>query len=134
MKTGELHSTKYLKQEDFPEPVLATVRTVTKENVSLPTQPKKERGVMYFEEYEKGMVLNATNLKRAEKFLGSDETDDWVGKKIVIYVDEDVEFGGEIVGGLRLKAYRQAAKVPIKQVEGEKTGGKFDELMDDVPF
>ena len=131
MDIRELQSTKYLKKEDFPNPVVATISRVTKENVALPNQPKKERGVAYFTEYEKGMVLNATNLKRAAKALGSDETDEWVGKKIVIYVDEDVEFGGEIVGGLRLKAHRVT---PETRTVTQRTGGKFDDMDSDIPF
>lgn len=127
MKIGELQTTKYLKKEDFPEPKLVTISRIAKENVALPNQPKKERGVMYFEECEKGMVMNKTNLMRAAKVCGSEETDDWKGKKIVIYTDEEVEFGGEMVGGLRLRG----AKAQTQQA---KPKGSFDDMMDDVPF
>src|SRR5690242_19998521 len=65
MKIGELTTSKFLKGSDFPKPALCTIGNVTKENVAKPNEPKKERGVMYFEEHEKGLVLNATNLKRA---------------------------------------------------------------------
>ena len=122
MKTSELTSSKYLKKEDFPQPALVTIKDVRKENVALPSQPKKERGVIYFNEYDKGMVLNSTNLKRAEKAAGSDDTQDWVGKKLVVYVDEEVEFGGEIVGGLRVRAPKPQGK-PKRS---------FEEEMDDT--
>src|SRR5947207_1198292 len=127
MKTDELKVSKYLKKEDFPQPALLTVTNITKENVALPTQPKKERGVMFFEEREKGMVLNSTNLKRAEKVFGSDETNDWLGKKIVVFNDDNVEFGGEIVGGLRLRAQRSKNEI-------EEANKKLAELEDDIPF
>lgn len=117
MKTSELTASKYLKKDDFPEPRILTVKDVTKENVSLPTQPKKERGVMFFRELEKGMVLNTTNLKRAEKALGSDDTDDWVGKKICVYFDENVEFGGELVGGLRVRPANRPAPKPQAETD-----------------
>ena len=122
MKTSELTSSKYLKKEDFPKPALVTIRDVTKENVALPNQPKKERGVIHFEEYDKGMVLNSTNLKRTEKAMGSDDTDNWAGKKIVVYVDEEVEFGGEIVGGLRLRAPKNQQKKRSFEEEMEDEG------------
>lgn len=127
MKTSELTTSKYLKKEDFPEPALCTVKDVKKENVSLPSQPKKERGVVYFQEYDKGMVMNSTNLKRAEKAMGSDDTDNWVGKKLVVYVDDEVEFGGEVVGGLRVRAPKTTAgkKTPIQQLQ---------EMEDDIPL
>ena len=130
MKTSELTPSKYLKKDDFPEPALLTIKGVEKENVALPNQPKKERGVVYFEEKEKGMVFNTTNLKRAEKALGSDDTDDWIGKKIVVFFDENVEFGGEMVGGLRVRAQRTTTKpaaAPSKK-------GHFDDIEDDIPF
>lgn len=115
MKITELTSSKFLKGSDFEEPALCTIKDVTKENVAKPNEPKKERGVMYFEEYEKGLVMNATNLKRAAAALGSEDTDDWLGKKIVVYYDENVEFGGDIVGGVRLRApkTKPAAESPI---------------------
>ena len=122
MKTSELTASKYLKKDDFPEPALLTISEVKKENVAMPNQPKKERGVMYFEERDKGMVLNTTNLKRAEKALGSDDTDDWIGKKIVVYTDENVEFGGEMVGGLRVRAQRQKAQpAPSNSTDADRT-------------
>ena len=132
MKTSELTASKYLKKDDFPEPALLTVSDVKKENVALPNQPKKERGVMYFEERDKGMVLNTTNLKRTEKALGSDDTDEWRGKKIVVFFDENVEFGGEMVGGLRVRAPKNQPQT--KQVQPSPTGGKFDDMKDDIPF
>jgi hypothetical protein len=128
MKIGELTQSKFLKAADFTEPALLTISTVTKENVAKPNEPKKERGVMFFEERDKGLVLNATNLKRAAAACGSDDTDDWVGKKIVCYYDENVEFGGDLVGGLRLRAPK-AAKPALKPPPET-----FADMDDDIPF
>lgn len=119
MKIGELTPSKFLKKDDFPQPRLLTVKDVTKENVALPNQPKKERGVVYFEELEKGMVFNTTNLNRAVKALGSDDTDDWRGKKLVVYFDENVEFGGEMVGGLRVRAPKAQPKPSMADIEND---------------
>ncbi|HZR03866.1 MAG TPA: hypothetical protein VFA81_11900 [Burkholderiales bacterium] len=133
MKIGELTPSKYLKKDDFPAPALLTIKEVKKENVALPNQPKKERGVVYFEERDKGMVFNTTNLKRTEKALGSDDTDKWIGKKIVVFYDENVEFGGEMVGGLRVRA-QKATAAPAKDAEPVAGGGRFDDMDDDLPF
>lgn len=129
MKIGELTQSKFLEAADFPEPALLTIRDVTKENVAKPNEPKKERGVMFFDEREKGLVLNATNLKRAAAACGSDDTDDWLGKKIVCYYDENVEFGGDLVGGLRLRAPKSAAKPAPKPPTDT-----FADMDEDVPF
>jgi len=32
----------------------------------------------------------------------ADDTDLWIGKKIKLYFDENVEFGGQMVGGIRV--------------------------------
>ena len=104
MNINELKQSKYIKGTDVPKPALLTVKLVDVANVAREGEKADNKPVMHFREMDKPMVLNSTNLKRAAKAFGSDETDDWVGKKIVLYFDPDVEFGGEIVGGLRLRA------------------------------
>jgi len=121
MNVSELTNSKFLKQDDVPQPQLVTIKAVSKENVSPPNQPSKMRGVMYFEELTKPMVLNKTNLNRCQQAFRSGDTDDWVGQKIVVFVDNEVEYGGEIVGGLRLRAPK-----------GQKP--KVEDLENDIPF
>jgi hypothetical protein len=47
--------------------------------------PEVEKWVMYFKEARKGVVLNRTLAYQIAEFLGSEETDDWLGKSITIY-------------------------------------------------
>ena len=47
-------------------------------------------------------LLNKTNIKRLQKLHGND-TDDWSQQAVTIYNDPDVEFMGEVVGGLRVR-------------------------------
>jgi hypothetical protein len=131
MRIGELQQSKYLKKDDFPQAKICTIKDVTVENVAQPGQAKKDRGVMYFREVDKGLVMNSTNLKRAAHFLGSEETDDWIGKKIVVYNDPNIEFGGDIVGGLRLKG----APKPGQQPQQKRPAAEAMEgLDDDLPW
>ena len=53
-------------------------------------------------------LLNKTNIKRIAKMYG-DDTDEWIGKEITIYNDPDVEFMGEVVGGLRVRVVEKKA-------------------------
>src|SRR5688572_8718253 len=122
---------KYLKQSDVHEDTLVTVEKVGKANVAREGDEPEYKWLIRFAEFKKPMVLNSTNIKRLAKALNSDDTDEWVGKQAVLYVDPDVEFGGNVVGGLRIRAHKQQA---IKQVQGAKTGGKFDDMEDDIPF
>jgi hypothetical protein len=34
------------------------------------------------------------------------ETDDWIGRKITLYLDRTVEFQGRVTGGIRIRAPR----------------------------
>ena len=92
----------YLKQHDVTPPKIVTISRLETANLARDDQPKKIRWIMFFEELERGLVLNKTNLKRCAKACGSEESDDWLGKKIKLFFDEEVEFGGEQVGGIRI--------------------------------
>lgn len=105
-----MKDSKFLRKEDCGEGILVTIKTVERQTVSIPGAPKEEKWVLLTEE-AKPLVLNSTNMKRIAKICNSDETDDWAGKQIVLYDDENIEFGGEIVGGVRARAPRgQAAR------------------------
>jgi hypothetical protein len=120
---------KYLKKEDVPQPALVTIRSFTRDNVAQQNEPEERKWIMHFDEFPVGMVLNSTNLQLAAQAMGSDETDDWIGKKIVIYTDPNVSFGGKLIGGLRLRAPRKNKPAPPPPpVEVE------DDLDSDIPF
>ena len=76
------------------------------------------------------MILNATNIKIAERNFGSDETDAWLGKEIELHFDESVQFAGEMVGGLRFRRKQQ----PAKKLSIDEANKKLAALEDDVPF
>jgi hypothetical protein len=64
-------------------------------------EEKVERGVVVFDEFDRGLVLNRTNLKRIIALHGND-TDDWVGKKITLYPSE-TDFAGRTVPCIRVR-------------------------------
>jgi hypothetical protein len=103
MKIGDMIESKYLKQSDIDGEIPVTVAGLKKVNVARDDEDPEYRWTVKFREYPKPMVLNVTNLKRMAKALG-DDTDEWTDKQVILYVDPDIEFGGNVVGGLRLKA------------------------------
>lgn len=105
MKLGDMIESKYLKQSDVDEETVVTVKALKKVNVARDDEEAEYRWTVLFHEFPKPMVLNVTNLKRMGKALG-DDTDDWIGNPVVLYVDPDIEFGGNVVGGLRIKAVK----------------------------
>jgi len=130
MKIDAMLPSKYLKQSDVDGEVVVTVTALKKINVALADAPAEFKWVIQFSEFDKPMVLNATNLKRLFKALG-DDTDDWIGGKMILFVDENVEYAGNITGGLRLKPL-PSAKRPSRRVAVTEPSG--DTFENDIPF
>lgn len=127
MKASAMLESKYLKQSDVEEDTTVTVRSLKRVNVARDDEEPEYRWTALFKEFEKPMVLNATNIKRMAKALG-DDTDEWIGKQVVVYVDPDIEFGGNIVGGLRVRATKSKASAP----RNAETDDPFGELGGDA--
>ena len=100
MNLDEMLPSKYLKQADVKHPTIVTVKDVVRESVGRDNDPK---WCLYTRELDKPMTLNRTNLKRLAATTGSNTLEHWIGKRVEIFVDPNVEFGGDIVGGLRLR-------------------------------
>jgi hypothetical protein len=99
MKANELCPPPHLEAADFPTETEVTIKSVSFAEVG---EEKANKGVVLFEEYTRGLVLNRTNLKRIIEHHGN-ETDAWAGKKIKLYPSE-TEFGGRTVECIRVKA------------------------------
>ena len=108
-KISEMLPSNYLKQSDFPDDYVVTVRSIEKKNIAMDGKPPDYKWLAFYAEFEKPMVLNSTNIQLMAKATGSEDTDDWIGKQIIVFVDENVSFGGELVGGLRIRKHKAAA-------------------------
>lgn len=100
MKVSQMIQSKFLRKEDIEDDTPATIKKLSLED--MPGDSGDQRWVLFFKEQNKGMVLNTTTIRMLEKAFG-DESDDWVGKRVTIYVDPNVSFKGQVVGGLRLR-------------------------------
>lgn len=108
-KISEMLPSSYLKQTDFDEAgFIVTVATITHKNIARADEAEEMKWIVHFQEFEKGMVLNSTNIQALAKACGSDDTDNWMNKQVVVYVDPNVSFGGQVKGGLRIKRHVQA--------------------------
>ncbi|MEY4387662.1 MAG: hypothetical protein RLY20_2945, partial [Verrucomicrobiota bacterium] len=103
---GEMKQSRFLTKEDVGEEgKVLTVASIDQQNVAPDNKPKEMKWVMHFEEEEfNPMVLNRKNQLLAAAILKSDDTDHWIGKQIVAYHDPTIDFGGKVVGGIRLRA------------------------------
>jgi len=96
---------KFLQQSDVIKGALLTIKKVAEEDVSSNDRPEKMKFVIHFE--EKGFlpwVPNIGSLKKIAEVAGTGDVDNWPGTVIVVYVNPDVEFAGEVKGGIRCRA------------------------------
>lgn len=132
-KVSDMIVSKFLRKEDFDEDRVMTIRGVKLED--MPGDDGQQKWVLYFREEAKGMALNVTTIRVLEKAFG-DDSDQWVGKKVKVYVDPNVSFGGRVVGGLRLMPPKNtAARTPPPPPPEERAPVTSDDHFDDdIPF
>lgn len=135
MRTSEVYASKVsLKAAD-----LGTSRArVVIDGAELVKFDEGEKIVLAFRDKEKTLVLNKTNAGIIEEMLGSDDTDDWMGKSIVLYATK-VDFQGKRVAAIRVsddpRDYPKAKPAPKRQpAVDEDAPAEFEATDDDVPF
>jgi hypothetical protein len=122
---------KFLRKEDFDDgDQVLTVKGVKLED--MPGDDGQQKWVLYFRELPKGMALNSTTIRVLEKGFG-DDSDLWIGKKVMVYVDPNVTFGGRLVGGLRLRTPKATAATTHAPATtpAQAAASEFD---DGIPF
>lgn len=136
MNISSLKKSNFLKRADVGAGVLVTIKSIHEENVAKEGAPEELRWCISFGELDKPMVLNSTNGQIIAGITKSEETDNWIGQKIVLYDDPNVTFGGKLVGGIRVRAPRgQAAKAAAAKPVPPPAPVQEAEVGDpDVPF
>jgi len=133
-KVSEMIQSKFLRKEDFEEDRVMTIRGLKLED--MPGDDGTQKWVLYFQEDAKGMALNVTTIRVLEAAFG-DHSDMWIGKKVKVYVDPNVSFGGKVVGGLRLMPPRGAKagkNIHPNAPPGHALESTEPEFNDDIPF
>lgn len=131
----EMKESKYLTKDDVQPPRLLTIKSFDRQNVARQDDEPEYKWIMYFMEEEKGMVLGSTNRELLKMALGTSSPSEALGRKIVLFNDPSVSYGGKLTGGIRLRAPRIKAPepepAPKHQVANAET---IAELDDDIPF
>jgi hypothetical protein len=117
---------KYLKHQDLDgRDVVLTIKSYQREVLKGKDGKEQRKWCIYFKETDpatgepyKALALNATNGAMIIKNLGSEDMDDWIDKKITVYEKDDVEMGGEIKSGIRIRP-RKAKPAPEPEPEYE---------------
>ena len=125
-KVSDMIQSKFLRKEDLDDDLIVTVKSVKLED--MPGDDNEQRWVVYFRELPKGLVLNVTTIRALESAFGND-TDQWLGGKVELYVDPAVTFKGKVVGGLRLRA-RKSKTAVLAALAGKPAQEDFN---DEIP-
>ena len=94
MRISETYPSKYLKATDLGgQDRVVRIRACVQEELGQGSE-KEVKPVLYFDGREKGLVLNKTNATAIAEDYG-DDTDAWVGRPIVLFVQK-VTFQGNL--------------------------------------
>jgi hypothetical protein len=123
MKVSDVFSGSSLKATDLGDAEALVV--IAEVDVREYTDNGKTSRKFYltFQGKTKGLVVNKTNATRIAKLYG-DDTDAWIGKELVLYVDHEIQYGSDIVSGIRVRGPK---KPPPKSAPK-------DDMNDEVPF
>jgi len=143
MKQNEAYPSKYLASADVivngqPKRIAVTFETIELEQITSRDGGTETKPVARFRGKDKRMVINKTNWERITSLLGSDDSDDWAGKSVVISA-EKVRMGGKMVWGLVVIGKPKPGSVPVPpppvvHEEVEVDGDSFSADDSDVPF
>lgn len=141
---------KWLKASDIEGDMRVSIASVTMEDVG----DDDRKPVVWFNEYDKGMVLNKTNANNVSALYGAD-SDNWIGKPMTL-ATAMVDFQGKSMRALRLyapntrtghnttrkPAYQSGLPAEQRQQSGDPRGNvpppqssaDYAVMDDDVPF
>lgn len=138
MNINSAFKSNYLKHSDLNgKRVMVTMERVEVETVGQ-GKDAEEKPVLYFKGHERGLVLNKTNALSISEIVGSEETDQWTGHKIVLHQDKTM-FGTKMVDCIRVMAPPTGKKTapppppPVDDVD-EELSDSFEASDEDVPF
>jgi len=102
----------YLRKEDVSGPTTATIEDVRSVAVS---NADRKKLVVWFREIAKPLILNKTNTRKMVDIFRSTDTSTWRGQ-ITLYVEASVQYGGILVGGIRIQPAVVADPVDVRNL------------------
>lgn len=109
---NDLKKSKYITQRDVDPPILVTIVGSKEANMALDGADPDYQWTLLFKEIDKPLVVNPTNGQLIQAITGKENSDDWIGHKIILYVDPAISFRGKITGGVRCRAPEQQRNIP----------------------
>jgi hypothetical protein len=137
MRISTAFPSEYLKAADLQgQNVRVVIDRVEMRDVGDDTKP-----VVFFQNKNKGVVMNKTNANNIAIAYG-DDTDDWTGKEVILY-EAMVDFQGRSVAAIRIRPPaakdrpKPAPKVVTQQatqLTQQPSENPSDPFDDNIPF
>jgi hypothetical protein len=135
MNINDAFPSNYLKSSDLK----GTTPTVTMSHVISEQLGDDRKLVLYFQNKEKGMVLNKTNANNIASIYGP-ETEGWTGKKVMLAVAW-VDFQGRSVEAIRVRPPAHQPSQTEQNIRSNMPSSQPDprpsemaDLDDEIPF
>jgi len=101
-------NSKHFKVAHIVKPVVLTIKAIVSEEVG---QQKQTKGVLYFTEDARGLVLNDTRYTALMAAHGGSElTEKYVGAVIELAVNPNVTFNGQRTGSIIIRVIKPAGE------------------------
>lgn len=122
----------YLSAYDIDnQDLIVTIKNAKYEEVTGEKGRKDKCIVLYFNEIDKGMVMNVTNSKRITVIYNTPVVEKWYGKRIQLYA-EQTSLKGEPIMGLRVREFepkdKTASELGFLNTQIRKALGDYDGL------
>lgn len=131
MKLSEAFPSTFMKVDDLNKKRIA----VTIKDATMETLGDDKKLILHFTDHDKSLVLNKTNSEMIKMLLGSDDTDDWAGQRIILRPDMTT-FQGKPTPCIRVDSELPPAKVKAQtQTQANRMPPVPDEFDDSqIPF
>ena len=140
-RVSDIYKSSYLRAADVEEPLTVTIKSASLEELG---EDKDEKIVVTFKELDRGLVLNRTNADYISMICESDDTEDWPGTRLGLFV-QPVSFKGKLVDSIRVTkpqhlkaaddmAKKTVSKAPRKQKAVAAAAAPDDDMNDEIPM
>lgn len=96
---GEIYRSPHLAASDLDGDTTVTIKSFELDKEV--GAEKALKGVIYFEEFTRGLVMNKTNTERVRNLHGK-IVNEWIGKKITLY-ESEATMAGKVVPCIRVR-------------------------------
>ena len=106
--------------------------TINRVNVTKTDQPVS----LHLEEFPGKPYKPSKSMRRVLVQIWGPDSDAYVGRKLTLYRDPNVKFGGETVGGLKISHMSHLDKprsIPLTETRGKKSPHRVQPLADAPP-